>query len=496
MPQNDPVNKSTQNVSGKLSAGVRWTGMSQILQQLINLGCSVVLARLLAPDDFGLLAMASVFTGIVFFVLDLGLNAVIVQRENIEDRQISSIFWINVCLGLIMTLIGVATSGAIAGFYNSPGVQPIIALLSCNFLVSSLSRTQAAVLTRRMEFRSLEFRTLAGLVVGATSAVVLAFWGFGVWSLVGRILVTGAVETSMLWAVSGWRPSFWFRWADVRDLIGFSNDVLVANLLRYFGRNADNLLIGKFVGVTELGFYALAYNLMMLPVLRFSQVLAGVLFPALSRLQEDLEKLKRSWFRATRTLGAVTVPLMLGLIVLAPQFVQVVYGQKWLPVVPLLQVLTMSGIFQSLGLLNSTVLLALGKTQLRLKLTFYSVGLAVVAFLVGLPYGAFGVAACFAVMNISTETFFLIKTLECVGSSYAQYMRNLSGVAVSAIGMSVVLLVLGLNLPLAPGAILAIAIPLGSAVYLLLLNFLAPNILTEILSILPKRFTKSWLKVG
>jgi O-antigen/teichoic acid export membrane protein len=496
MSQNDPVNKSTQNVSGKLSAGVRWTGMSQVLQQIINLGCSVILARLLAPDDFGLLAMASVFTGIVFFVLDLGLNAVIVQRQNIEEQQISSIFWINVGLGLFMTLIGFASSWAIADFYNSPGVQPIVALLSCNFLVSSLSRTQAAVLTRRMEFRSLEFRTLAGLIVGSTCAVALAFYGFGVWSLVGRILVTGAVETIMLWSVSGWRPSFWFRWSDVQDLIGFSNDVLIANLLRYFGRNADNLLIGKFVGVTELGFYALAYNLMMLPVLRFSQVLAGVLFPALSRLQEDLEKLKQSWFRASRTLAAFTVPLMLGLIVLAPQFVHVVYGQKWLPVVPLLQVLTMSGIFQSLGLLNSTVLLALGETQLRLKLTFYSVGLAVVAFLVGLPYGAFGVASCFAVMNIATETFFLIKTLECVGSSYVQYMRNLSSVVTAAIVMSLVLLALGLNLQLTSSAILAIAIPVGIAVYLILLNFLAPKILTEILSILPKRFTKSWLKVG
>lgn len=496
MPQNDPVNKSTQNVSGKLSAGVRWTGISQILQQLINLGCSVVLARLLAPDDFGLLAMASVFTGIVFFVLDLGLNAVIVQRQQIENRQISSIFWINVCLGLFMTLSGVGASGAIASFYNSPAVQPIVALLSCNFLISSLSRTQAAVLTRQMDFRSLELRTLTGLIVGATCAVLLASLGFGVWSLVGRIVITGAVETTMLWAVSGWKPSFWFCWADVRDLIGFSNDVLIANLLRYFGRNADNLLIGKFVGVTELGFYALAYNLMMLPVLRFSQVLAGVLFPALSRLQEDLAKLKQSWFRAARTLGAIIIPLMLGLIVLAPQFVYVVYGQKWLPVVPLLQVLTTSGIFQALGLLNSTVLLAIGQTQLRLKLTFYSVGLAVVAFLVGLPYGAFGVAACFAVMNIATETFFLVKTLECVGASYAQYVRNLSGVAISAIGMSAVLLALSLNLPLAPGAMLAIAIPLGIVVYLMLLYFISRNILTEILSILPKRFTKSWLKVG
>lgn len=286
------------------------------------------MARLLSPTDFGLLAMASVFTGIVYFVLDLGLKSSLIQRQTLEEKLISSVFWINVFVGLVMTVVGVVFSWSIAGFYNNPLLQPVVVALSCNFLIFSLGITQEALLNRQMDFRSLELRTLLGQFIGTVCSIVMAFWGFGVWSLVARISITTIVGTTLMWFVTNWRPKWWFRWADVRELIGFGSDVLTSNLLAYFGRNADNFLIGKFISATALGYYTMAYNLMMFPVLRFAQVLSSVLFPALSRLQDDVEKIKSSWFRATRLIGAVTTPLMLGLIALAPQFVGVVYGEK------------------------------------------------------------------------------------------------------------------------------------------------------------------------
>jgi PST family polysaccharide transporter len=465
-----------------------------VLQQILNLATSVVLARLLAPNDFGLLAMASVFTGMVFFVLDMGLSAALVQRQELKQQQISSVFWINVFVGLVMTLLGIASSGVLAGFYKNPGVQPVIAALSCNFLIFSLSNTQIALLTREMNFRSLELRTLVGQFIGTACAIAMAFWGFGVWSLVGRILINSGVGAILLWSVSGWRPNWKFHWVAVRELVGFSNEVFMANLLGYVGRNADNFLIGRFIGATSLGYYAMAYNAMMFPVLRFTQVLSGVLFPVLSRFQEDIEKIRRSWFRATRLIGAATIPLMLGLIILAPQFVQVVYGQKWLPAVPLLQVLAISGVNQSLVMLNATVLLSLGLTRLRLRLTILSVSLAVVSFLVGLPFGTIGVAACFTVVNTATSTLILLKTLECIGASYTQYMRNLAGVLTAGIGMSLAVLALRLGLPLAPAPMLGLAIPFGATVYLLLLRLVAPSVLSELLNFLPERLTRRWLK--
>ncbi len=495
--QNQPEsNKSSQDIRGQTIAGLRWIGMSQVLQQILNLATSIVLARLLVPDDFGLLAMASVFTGIVYFVLDLGLGAALVQRQHITERQISSVFWINIGVGIAMTLVGIALSQPIAIFYNQPAVQPTIALLACNFLLFSLGTTQAALLRRQMNFRALELRMLVGQLCGTALAIAMAYWGLGIWSLVGRLSMAAAVETTMLWTASSWRPSWKFCWAEVSELIGFSNDVFAANLLGYVGRNADNLLIGRFVGVTDLGYYAMAYNLMMFPVQRLSQVLSGVLFPAFSRFQDEREKIERSWLRATRLLSSITIPLMMGLIALAPQFVQVVYGQKWLPAVPVLQILAFSGINQSLLQLNATVLLSLGKTRLRLKLTVLTVFLALISFAIGLPFGIIGVAACFTVANTATATLILVKTIECIGSSYTRYLHNIAGVVGAAGGMTVAVLVLVSNLQIEPSALLGLGVMLGGSIYLLLLRLLVPALLQEALSMLPERFTKRWLKFG
>lgn len=495
MTSSPPDNPSTSNLRKRLFIGLRWTGSSQVVQQILNLGSSIVLARLLAPQDFGLLAMASVFTGVVFIVLDLGLGSAIVQTKDLEERQISSVFWMNVLVGLVMTVLVILLSWPIAAFYNSPRVQPIIVGLSLNFFVFSLGSTQQALLTRRMNFRSLELRTLGGHLAGTICGVALAFWGYGVWSLVARILITGLVGMILLWSVSGWRPSWSFCWADVRPLVGFSNDVLAANLLGYVGTNADNLLIGRFVGVNDLGYYALAYHIMRLPVQRFSQVLVKVLFPALSRLQEDLEKVKRSWFRAARLTGAVTIPMMSGLIALAPQLIPVVYGEQWLPAVPVLQVLCVIGAVQSITIINSSVLLALGKSRLRLKLIFLSIAFALASFVVGLPFGIMGVATSFTIVNTATSAYMLIKTLECVNSNFGEYFHNLAGVLAATGGMTLVVLAIAQGLPLAVPLILVLAIPAGCIVYLLLLRWVAREILQEAWNILPERFTKRWLKI-
>jgi O-antigen/teichoic acid export membrane protein len=489
-----PKAPAEQTTRSHLFSGVRWTGGSQVIQQVLNLGFSVVMARLLAPEDFGLLAMASVFTGVVFLVLDLGLGSALIQRKTITEQQVSSIFWMNVFTGVVMTLVGIGASWAIASFYSTPAVQPIVVGLSLNFLVFSLSATQQALLTRQMNFQSLELRTLGGHLVGTLCGVGMAFAGFGVWSLVARIVITGFVGMVLLWSVSGWRPDWYFRWADVQQLMGYSNDVLSSNFLNYIGRNADNFLIGRFVGITELGYYALAYNVMRLPVQRFSQVLIRVLFPAMARLQEDIHKLKHGWFRATRLAGAVTLPMMLGLIVLAPQLVPVVYGEQWIPVVPVLQVLSISGIIQAIALLDGTILLAIGRSRLKLKITTLGITLAVTSFIIGLPFGILGVATCFVIANAFTSALSLYLALRCVGSNYLDYFRNLAGVLAACGGMTLIVLSIAIFAPLTAGLTLAIAIPTGAIAYLILLRLCAPATFTEGLGILPNRLTRRWSK--
>lgn len=487
---------SSSALRGSLFSGLRWTGSSQIFQQIINLAWSVVMAHMLQPSDFGLLAMASVFTGFIYFVLDMGLSVAVVQRENLEESQLSSIFWLNVFVGLVMTLLGSACSLPIAVLYRQPGVQMVVVLLSFNFLLYSLSITQVSLLQRRMEFRTLELRTLGGLVIGSVVSIILGLLGFGVWSLVARLLVSSVVGLVLLWSVSGWRPTWTFQWSQAREFVGFSSEVLGSSLLGHIGRNADNLLIGRFVGASALGYYSLAYNLMMLPVQRFTQVMVNVLFPALSRLQEDTEKLARSWFRAARLITTITAPLMFGLVVLSDGFVTVVYGEHWMKAVPILRILALLGVVQSLGILDATVLIALGKFRLQLKLVTFSVGVSLVCFAIGLQWGSVGVASCFLMGSLATSTIFLLKTLSLLKVRYSAYLRNLAGVLSCALGMALALLTLRTFVSIHSTFGLLGAIGGGAVIYLGLLRWFDPGVLVEFLNILPEKFTRRLPSLG
>ncbi|MFQ3612154.1 MAG: lipopolysaccharide biosynthesis protein [Cyanobacteriota bacterium] len=476
------------NLRSRLFSGLRWKVGSQVMQQLLNLGSAVVMARLLSPEDFGLLSMASVFTGIVYVVLDLGLGAALVQRKNIEPQHVSSIFWMNVSVGLCLSLMGIALSWPIAIFYKTPVVQWVIAALACCFSIAALGSTQEALLTRKMHFRALEFRRMLSHLVGIITGLIMAYLGWGVWSLVGRIVITSLLGTALLWYISSWRPAWTFRWADVREMSGYSNDVLGGNLLGYVGRNADNLLIGRFLGATELGFYSMAYNLMAAPLDRIAQVLAGVLFPALSRQQENLEKVKKSWFRASQLVVATVIPLVAGLILLAPELIQVFYGEKWLPAAPVLQILAVRALVVGVKALDGTVLMAIGQTRLRLNLIAISVGVAVLSFLIGISFGIQGVALSFTIFTSVISLIGLSLTLKCVRSNFVAYFRNLSGILYATAGMTVGVFLLKIMWLGSAGSLLLASILLGGSLYLASLQMIASDVLREGINILPQHW--------
>ncbi|WP_268836160.1 lipopolysaccharide biosynthesis protein [Synechococcus sp. Nb3U1] len=482
----------SNNLRSCLFSGLRWKVGSQVMQQILSLGSAVVMARLLSPEDFGLLSMASVFTGIVHVVLDLGLGAALVQRANIESHHISSVFWMNIGVGFGLSLVGIFLSWPIAIFYQTPAVQWVISALACCFFIVALGSTQEALLTRKMRFRALELRRMLSHLVGIIGGLIMAYMGWGVWSLVGRIVITSLLGTILLWYVSNWRPTWKFRWADIQQMSGFSNNVLGGNLLGYVGRNVDNLLIGRFLGAVELGFYSMAYNLMTAPLDRIAQVLAGVLFPALARQQEDLTKVKQSWFRANQLVVAVVIPLVVGLILLAPELIRVFYGEKWLPAAPILQILAVRALVVGLKALDGTVLIAIGQTQLRLNLIATSVGVAVLSFLIGIPFGIRGVALSFTSFTSLVSIIGLYLTLKCVNSNFIAYFSNLSEILYATAGMTVGVFAMKMLWLGSASSLLVTAILLGGILYLGTLQLIAPNIIQEGIGILPARWANKF----
>jgi len=474
---------SGSSLRGRVLNGVAWKAFSQIFGQLFGTIVAIVLARLLVPSDYGLAAMVVVFAAVVPVFADLALGAALVQRKHLDEADRSTVFWTSLGVGALFTVLGVAASWPIAAFYGEPEVQPLFAALSLTFVVTALYSTQKALLTRDMDFRRLELMLLAANIAAGVAGIALAAGGYGAWAIIAQQLVAAVASAGLLFVLSPWRPSLTFSVASLRGMAGFSANVFGTRLLFYVNRNADNLLIGKVLGPTALGAYALAYNLMLVPSSRLTWPITEVLFPAFSTIQEDAARVARAWFRVTRLIASITVPAMLGLIVVAPEFVAVVLGDRWLEAVPLIRLLAWVGLLQSLQGLNSSILLARDRTG---TLLWYAVVVAVatvVSFVLGVHWGVVGVAVAYAVASTLVEPYYAWLTARVLDVSIRDFGAALSGVAQAAAAMTVVVLA-GRSLLIEQGvseaARLGVLVLLGIAVYVPLCAWRAPEVLAEL----------------
>jgi O-antigen/teichoic acid export membrane protein len=470
----------------RILRGLGWKVISQIVLLASKFVVAIVLARLLAPDDFGLAGMVLVFASLAYVFSDLALGAALVQRRVLSDADRSTVFWTSFAAGLAFTGLGVALSGPIAALYGEPAVQPLFAALSLSFLVNALGTTQKALLTRELDFRRLELRMILATLIAAAVGIALAAYGFGAWAIIAQQLTIAGVSTVLLWAVSPWRPRFTFSRASLRDLSGFSANVFATRMLFYVSRNADNFLIGRFLGTAALGLYALAYNVMLTPFSQIAGPIQEVLFPAFSRMQDDVRRLGSIWLRVNRMVAAFAMPALLGLMIVASDFVHVALGERWEDAVPLIQILAWVGLLQSLQRMNSSVLQARDRTSTLLVFSVVAVSANVVAFVVGLRWGIVGVAVCYAVSNTALQPMYTWLTARTVGLSLLDCARNLSGVAQASLLMAG--LVFGCRLLLVeedvgPAARLTLLVAIGTASFVGFALWRAPALVADLRSL-------------
>ena len=471
-------------VRALLVRGLGWKAISQVMLQLSRVVVAIILARLLTPADYGIAAMVLVFSGLVYVFADLGLGAALIQRRELTEDDRSTAFWLSVGAGLLLTIIGIAVAGPLASFYGEPEVRPLFQALSLSFLVTALGTTQAALLTRSMSFRSLELRMMIATVIGAAAGIVVALRGGGAWAIITQQLAVAVASTIMLWVVSNWHPQARFTRASVGRIGGYGAHMFGSSLCFYLNRNIDNLLIGRFLGPAALGMYALAYNVMLTPLNRLSRPVQDVFFPALSWMQDDPRRMVAVWLRVTRLVAAVALPAMLGLIILAPEFVRIVLGEQWLPAVPIIQILAWAGLLQSLSALHGRILAALGKTRTLFRFSIFSLSIYLVAFGASVRFGIVAVAAAYAAaVTLVVQPVITTLTARALGISPLPLVRVLSGVIqASAVMAILVLLVRQLLLAqgLSDGAILAASVAVGVSVYVPMLLWRAPEVWGEV----------------
>ncbi|MEB3215438.1 MAG: MOP flippase family protein [Nostocales cyanobacterium 94392] len=469
------------------TSGIKWSSVSQIGRQVMQFATTAILARLLSPADFGLLGMATIVIGFVELFKDLGTSAAVIQRKNLSESLVHSIFWINLAFGILGTIILFITSPLVANFYEEPRVAPVLMLLSLTFLISGISILQKALLEKDLAFNKLAKIEIAAVFNGSAIGIVSASLGLGVWSLVYQSLTVTTVTTILLWITTRWKPKLVFTWNEVKQVSSYSLYLTGFNIFNYFSRNADYLLIGKFLGTEPLGYYTLAYRLMLYPLQNISAVLSRVMFPVFSQVQNDNARFSRAYLKVVATIALVTFPIMIGLWTVSEPFILTLFGSQWQPVIQLLMILAPVGMAQSVGTTVGTIYTSKGRTDWMLRWGAGSGILATFAIATGLQWGIVGIATAYAIATATLVypsfaiPFRLIdlRVSDLIAVVWRPFLASLL-----MLGILMTLKMLILPTSLANGWILGILVPTGFITYLLASWFINREQMQQFLEIL------------
>ncbi|NYE62155.1 PST family polysaccharide transporter [Duganella sp. 1224] len=397
-------------------SNARWILISQGARTLLQLTSLTVLSRLLPPSEYGLMAMATVVINFANLLRDMGTAAAVVQKQELTDQTTSTVFWLNIGLGLALALGLLALSPLIASLFHAPRLMPVLWVLALVFPITSSGAVHQALFERASGFRLLARIEVVAAGSGLALAIVLAWLGWGVYSLALQALATAVIATGQLWLASRWRPlRLWDR-AEFRQLLGFSGHLTGFTFINYFARNADAMIIGRVLGSMPLGIYSQAYKVMMFPLQSMTYVASRALFPIMSRQQHDKPQMARLYFRSVGVIATLTAPLMAGVWLLRAPFIDIMLGPRWAEVGTVLAWLAPVGFIQSLTSTIGTVFMATGRTDILMKQGLISTVLLVSSFLIGVRWGINGVAACYCaanVLNLLPCFYYTLKELNC-----------------------------------------------------------------------------------
>jgi O-antigen/teichoic acid export membrane protein len=488
-----------REIRRKVLSGFMWSMASSGVVQVTQILTSLVLVRLLSPRDYGLAGMALLFQGIVIAVADLSMGAALIQRREITDTDRSTVFWTTAAIGALLTLSGVALSGPLASFDHAPAVRPLFAVLSLSFVLTALQVTPQALLDREMQFRLVYLRISVASILGSVTGLTAGFLGAGAWALILTQVATSLSGLILIWACCRWRPRFLFSWRSFRDLGGYGIKICGSNMLSYVSYNVDNLMVGRFLGSAALGAYSVAFNLMFLPIGRLITPIQLALFPAFSRWQDDHSQIGDLWLRVLRVVGAVFLPAMLGFIVVAPDFVDVILGHKWHAAVPVLQLLGAVALAQGIALVGQRVLAAVDKTEVLIRFAVFNTLAMIGAIALGLQWGLVGVSVCYAAVAVPLQLFYVWLTARAVSARIRDVARTLLGVTTASGVMVAGCLLLRsylMSVHLAAPARLAAVAAFGALVYAGMCLIVVPELLGEVRNLRAQRHRASAVPVA
>lgn len=384
----------------KTVKGFFWTATDKLSLQVINVVAFLVLARLLEPKSFGIFAISAAFVAFFQLFIDQGMAQAIIQFEEINNSYLDTAFWVSVVTGVVCAALGVLLSTPVALLFREPSLQLIIVWLSFVFVFSSLSSVQISILQRNLEFKKLALRSMVAKIFGGGVGVVLALMGAGVWSLVAQTLAYSIMEGAMLWSVSAWRPSFTFSFPYMSRLIKFGMNTMGVRLLDFLDYRFDDFVIGYLLGSVMLGYYTIAFRLLRLFLDIFGGIPVSVIFPILSRLQNNLLEFKNTYITAVKYINLLIWPVFLGAAALSEEIIVVFFGAQWISSIPVFRLLALGGVLMCSFQTNGSIAWAMGASGYMLRVRLIIAVTRMIVYVIAAQFGIIYVAFSYLLVNL------------------------------------------------------------------------------------------------
>lgn len=388
------------SLKNKVLNGLLWRFLERTGTQGIQFIISIILARLLLPKDFGTIGIISVFIVVANVFIQNGFGSALIQKKEVDDKDYSSVFYINLSVSIILYIILYVSSPLIARFYAEPLLISMLRILSLTLILGAINSIQNAIISREMKFKNSFFMSLGGIFTSGTVGIVMAYYGYGIWSLVFSQLSGQVISTIILWYSVCWRPQLVFSVYKIKELFRFGSKLLFSGLLDTIFNNLYPLIIGRLFEPTMLGYYNRGQSMPALLVNNINGTITSVMFPALSSCQSDIFRVKVLLRRMIVTSTFLVFPMMFGLALVSRQFVLLFLTEKWLPSVPFIQLSCITYTFWPIHTANLQAINAIGRSDIFLKLEIIKKTLFIIVIAISFPFGIYTMIFAGAILSI------------------------------------------------------------------------------------------------
>jgi O-antigen/teichoic acid export membrane protein len=409
------------SITHKLLKGSIWNSLSQFGSQIISLIITIIVARRLLPADFGLFGMVSIIAAFLGYFIEFGLTASLIQRKEVDRLDTDSVFWTSLAISVFLFVVMFIGAPLVSAFYKRPDLTVITRVVFLSLLIIPFNMMPEFVETKKLAYDKITIAELSSSIISSVVTVVLAYMGFGVWSLVWQYISKLLTRAAILLALTRWKPRFEYSWARIRSLLGMGFDITMNNLLTYAADNTDYLLVGKMLGETPLGLYTMSFKLSKYPILKIEGVFTKMLFPAFSTFNDDPARIRKNFFRLLLFFLTWATPVFIfGYFACGP-LVNILLGEKWSATIPLVQIFLIYLVFSSFCVQNNPILIALNKVRIWNIVQLLSTAMLALSGFIGIKLlGIQGMAIAFTITTTLSLASVLVLLLKMIGLSFGE----------------------------------------------------------------------------